>query len=131
MPSGRRLTFVRMRSGMANASSRGRTLTRTSRWAASSCVDGRLDRVDEVAGHPLELEVHPARAGLHVAARHERAVVAPDHAAQRVERRVGSHQREAPRPVEIDLEDVADRRRIAVVGLELVDDLAARPCVPP
>ena len=87
-------------------------------------VDRRLDGVDEVARHPLELEVHPARAGLHVAAGHERAVVAPDDAAQGMERGVGPHQGEPAGPVEVDPDDVADRRRVAVVGLELVDDLA-------
>ena len=44
-----------------------------------------LDLADEVAGHALELEVHPAPAGLHVAARDEGAVVAPHDAAQGVE----------------------------------------------
>ena len=68
----------------------------------------RLDLVDEVTAHPLELEVHPAAAGLHVPAGHEGAVVAPDDAAQRVKRGVGSHQREPPRPVEIDRDDIAD-----------------------
>ncbi len=37
---------------------------------------------------------------------------------------MGPHQGEAPGPIEVDLELVADGRRIAVAGLELVDDLA-------
>ena len=110
---------------MANASSRGRTLTRTSRAARELGVDGRLDRVDEVARHRLELEVHAARARLHVAAGDERAVVAPDDAAQRVERGVGAHQGEAPGPVEVDLERRRRRPAVAVGRLQLVDDLAA------
>ena len=109
---------------MANASSRGRTVDPDVARGRQLGVDGRLDRVDEVARHPLELEVHPARSGLHVAAGHERAVVAPDDAAQRMQRGMGPHQREPPRPVEIDPDHVADRRRVAAVGLELVDDLA-------
>ena len=87
-------------------------------------VDRRLDGVDEVARHPLELEVHATRSRLHVAAGHLRAVVAPDHAAQGVERGVGAHQRMPARPVEVDLDEVADRRRVAAIGLELVGDLA-------
>ena len=109
---------------MANASARGRTATRTSRRGRQLGVDRRLDGVDEVARHPLELEVHATRAGLHVAAGDLRAVVAPDDAAQGVERGVGPHQREPACPVEVDLDEVADRRRVAVIGLELVDDLA-------
>ena len=116
--------MVRMRSGMANASSRGRTSTRTSRAVRQLRVDGRLDRVDEVAGHRLELEVHAPRARFHVAAGHERAVVAPDHAAQGVQRGVGAHQGQATRPVQVDLQRVADGRRVAVGRLQLVDDLA-------
>ena len=38
---------------------------------------------------------------------------------------MGPHQREPAGPVEVDLDDVADRRRVAVARLELVDDLAA------
>ena len=79
-------------------------------------VHGRLDRVDEVARHRLELEVHPAGAGLHVAAGDRRAVVAPDDAAQRVKRGVGAHQREAAGPVEVDPDGVADGRRFAAAS---------------
>ena len=88
-------------------------------------VDRRFDRVDEVAGHPLELEVHSSRAGLHVPTGHQRAIVPPDDAAERVQGRVRAHQREPPRPVEIDFDSVADQRRLDG-GIELVDDLAAR-----
>ncbi len=117
--------MVRIRSGMAKASSRGRTATRTSRCGGQLGVDGGLDGVHQVARHPLELEVHPAGPGLHVAARHERAVVAPDDAAQRVQRRMGPHQRQPPGPLDVDLEDVADRRRAVRRRLQLVGDLAA------
>ena len=109
---------------MANASARGRTFDPDVAGGRQLGVDGRLDGVDQVARHPLELEVHPARPGLHVAAGHERAVVAPDDAAQRVERGVGAHQRQPARPVEVDPDDVPDRRRVAVARLELMDDLA-------
>ena len=88
-------------------------------------VDAGLDGVDEVARHPLELEVHPSRARLHVAARHERAIVAPDDSAQRVQRRVGAHQRMPARPIEVHPNDVSDGRRGILPGLELMDDLAA------
>ena len=108
IPSGSRLTLVRIRSGIANASARGRTATRTSRRGRQLGVDRRLDGVDEVARHPLELEVHATRARLHVAAGHQRAVVAPDDAAQGVQRGVGAHQRQPARPVEVDLDEVAD-----------------------
>ena len=91
-----------MRSGIANASSRGRTSTRTSRAAASSSLTVASISSTRSPRHPLELEVHPARAGLHVAAGHERPVVAPHDAAQGMERRVGPHQGVAAGPVEID-----------------------------
>ena len=55
---------------------------------------------------------------------HQRAVVAPDHAAQGMERGVGAHQGQATGPVEVDLEGIADGRRVALGRLELVDDLA-------
>ena len=110
---------------MANASARGRTATRTSRAAASSALTVASMASTRSPRHPLELEVHPTRPGLHVPAGDERAVVAPDDAAQGVEGGVRPHQREPPGPVEVDLDDVADRRRFAVAGLELVDDLAA------
>ena len=89
-------------------------------------VDGRLDRVDEVAAHRLELEVHPPGAGLHVAAGDERAVVAPDDAAQRVEGRVGAHQARSGEPSR-----GRPGRRSPTAGgstpaLELVDDLVVR-----
>src|SRR5436190_22200783 len=45
-------------------------------------VDRRLDGVDQVSRHSFELEVHPARARLHVAAGDERTVVAPHDVAQ-------------------------------------------------
>ena len=80
---------------------------------------------DEIAAHRLELEVHASGARLHVAAGDERAVVAPDDAAQGMQRGVGPHQGKAARPVEVDLELVADRRWLVLAGLELVDDLAA------
>jgi hypothetical protein len=41
-----------------------------------------------------------------------------------MERRVRAHQREASRPVEVDLDGIPDGRRIATVRFELVDDLA-------
>ena len=37
---------------------------------------------------------------------------------------MGAHQRKAARPIEVDLDEVPDRRRVAAVGFELVDDLA-------
>ena len=79
---------------------------------------------DEVAGHRFELEVHPSGARLHVAARHLGTVIAPDDAAQRMQRRVGPHQREPAGPVEVDVDRVTDLRRLLVAGLEFVDDLA-------
>ena len=91
-------------------------------------VDGRLDRVDEVARHRLELEVHPARPGFHVAAGHLGTVVAPDDPAQGMQRRVGAHQRQATCPVDIDGQRIADRRRL-VIGRQLMRDLAIDlPC---
>ena len=125
MPSGSRLIFVRIRSGMANASVPREHVDPHVARGGELGVDGRLDRVDEVAAHPLELEVHPPRARFHVAAGHERAVVAPYDPTQRVERGVGAHQREASRPVQVDLQLVTDVRGITVAGFELVDDLAA------
>src|SRR4051794_5621663 len=74
-------------------------------------VDSSLDVVDEIAAHPLELEVHPTSAELHVAARDEGAVVAPDDAAQGVEGGVRSHQDVPPCPVDVDGQDVVTRRR--------------------
>src|SRR5207245_2257471 len=80
---------------------------------------------DELAAHPLELEVHPAGTGFHVAAGHECSVVAPDDPAQGMEGGVRPHEEETPRPFELDLESIADGRRIAVPELELVDDVVA------
>ncbi len=96
-------------------------------------VDRRFDGTDELAGHALELEVHPPAPGFHVAARHERAVVAPDDPAQRVERRVRPHQAEPAVPVQVGGEQRervqltgADRRGLRA-GLQLVPDLVALP----
>ena len=114
-----------MRSGIANASVAGQDADPDVARRRELLVDGRLDRADEVAGHPLELEVHPTRARLHVAAGHERAVVAPDDAAQRVQRGVGAHQGKPARPVEVHLDAIAECGRISAIGFELVDDLAA------
>ena len=90
--------MVRIRSGIAKASSRGRTLTRTSRSAASSALTVASIASTRSPDIVLELEVHPPGAGLHVAAGHLRAVVAPDDAAQRVQGGVGAHQRVAGAP---------------------------------
>ena len=84
-----------------------------------------LDLVDELAAHPLEFEVHPAAAGLHVPAGDLRAVVAPDDAAQGVQGGVGPHQQEATRPIDVDLDLVTLGRELAVDRLELVADLPA------
>ena len=73
-------------------------------------LDGTVGRdlgVDQL-GHPLseplgqrpELEVHPGRQRLHVAAGHRLAPFVPDHAAEDVQRGVGAHQGVAPLPVE-------------------------------
>ena len=86
-------------------------------------VHGGLDRVDQVARHRFELEVHPAGAGFHVAAGDLGAVIAPHHAAQRVERGVRAHQRQPAGPVEVDPDGVADGRWFAADRLELVGDL--------
>ncbi len=96
---------------MANASSRGRTADADVTLQGQLGIDGRLDGVHQVAGHPLELEVHPARTGLHVAAGDEGAVVAPDDAAQRVKGGMGPHQGEATGPLDVRLEDVSHARR--------------------
>jgi hypothetical protein len=92
-------------------------------------VDLGLDLVDQLAAHPLELEVHPARAGLHVPAGDLRPVVAPDDAAQRVECRVRPHEREAAGPIEVGDQDVTDGRRLDL-RIELMDDLATRASCP-
>src|SRR5262245_25138209 len=86
-------------------------------------VDVRLDLAHQLARHPFELEVHPAGAGLHVAAGDLRAVVAPDDAAQDMERGVGAHEKVAPRPLDLGPDRVADARRRGS-RLEVVDDLA-------
>ncbi len=103
-PGGRRLTLVRMRSGMANASSRGRTATRTSRSAASSSLTRAS--IESTRSPDIVSNSKSIRPGarLHVAAGHERTVVAPDDAAQGVERGVRAHEGEPPRPVEVDLD---------------------------
>src|SRR6185369_11276785 len=91
-------------------------------------VDLRLDLADELTGHPLELEVHPPRAGLHVAAGDLGAVVAPDDPAQDVERGVGAHQQVPPQPVDLRGHDLADRGERAGGSrrrrIELMDDVA-------
>ena len=106
-----------MRSGIAKASAARQDVDPHVALAASSALTVASIDLDEVAGHRLELEVHPPRARLHVAAGDERAVVAPDDAAQGVQRGVRPHQRQTTGPVEIDLERVArppaDRRRRA------------------
>ncbi len=101
MPSGSRLIFVRIRSGMAKASSRGRTATRISRSAAISSLTRRSISPTSSPRHRLELEVHPPGERLHVAAGDRCAVIAPDDAAQDVERGVGAHQLVAPVPVDL------------------------------
>ena len=117
--------MVRIRSGIANACSRGSTGDPDVAAAEELLVDGRLDRPDELGRHPLELEVHPAAAGLHVAAGHERPVVAPDDAAQGVQRGVRAHQPEAAVPVEVGGEDRRAGRRRLGARLQLVPDLVA------
>ena len=125
IPSGRRLILVRIRSGIGEGLVARQDVHADIPRGGQLGVDGRLDRIDEIARHRLELEVHPARPRLHVAPGDEGSVVAPYDAAQGVEGRVGPHQGEAPSPVEVDLESVIDRRRRALGRIELMDDLAA------
>jgi hypothetical protein len=122
MPSGRRLI------GPDEIRDRERVVARQDRDAdlalgGDLVVDAPLDLADELTGHPLELEVHPAGAGLHVAAGDLRPVVPPDDAAQDVERRVGAHQQMPTVPVDLGSHGVPDRRRPRS-RLQVVDDLA-------
>src|SRR6266536_6540973 len=86
-----------------------------------------FDRTHELAAQPLELEVHPPGPGLHVATGDEGPVSSPDDAAQRVEGRVGSHEHQAARPVQLHLDLVARPGRVGVAELEPVDDVLTRP----
>ena len=93
IPDGSRLILVRIRSGIANASSRGRIATLISRSAAISALTRASIAPTSSPDIRLELEVHPGRARLHVAAGDLRAEIAPDDAAQDVQRGVRPHQR--------------------------------------
>ncbi len=85
-------------------------------------VDPLLDLVDQVAGHRLELEIHPSRQRLHVAARDRCAMVAPHDSAQDVQRRMRSHQLVASLPVELGGDLGVDRRKLGA-GLDGVPDV--------
>ena len=123
IPSGSRLILVRIRSGIANASSRGQDCAPGSRAGRDLRVDASPRSVRRVRRHPLELEVHAARARLHVAAGHLCAVVAPDHAAQDVEGGVRAHQARTGVPIELGGEHLVDGREVAALGLELMRDV--------
>ena len=64
------------------------------------------------AAHALELEVHARLPDVHRAAGHRGAVVAPDHAAEDVQGRVGAHQGVAPLPVDLRLHGRAGGREL-------------------
>src|SRR4029079_751453 len=70
-------------------------------------------------------EVHSTTARLHVAAGDLGAVLAPDHAAQRVQRGMRPHEGVPPRPVEVGHQAVASSGRPTSGRLQLVDDVAA------
>ena len=122
MPSGSRLILVRIRSGMANASSRGRIDDPDLAVGVDLLVDPLLDLADQVAGHRLELEVHPARQRLHVAAGDRCPMVPPHDAAQDMQRGVGSHQPMAALPVDLGGDLGVDGRQLGA-GLDGVPDV--------
>ena len=76
-------------------------------------VDQLLDARPEAFGQRVELEVHPRRQRLHVAAGDGRAPLVPDHAAQHVQRGVRAHQRVTAIPVDLDAHAVARPRASA------------------
>src|SRR5690606_37728372 len=69
-------------------------------------LDGLLETGRDLA----QVEVHAGGQRLHVAARHEAAVVAEDDAAEQVQPRVRAHQRGAPVVLDRPLDDGADGR---------------------
>ena len=81
-----------------------------------------LDLADQVARHRLELEVHPSRQRLHVAAGDRCAMVAPHDAAQDVQRGMRSHQLMASIPVDLGGDLGVDRRKLGA-GLDRVPDV--------
>ena len=101
---------MRMMSGMANASARGRTVTSMARSAAISALQAASIALLEALRNLGEVEVHPRRARLHVAAGDEGADVAEDDAREEVQPRVGAHEQRAPGVVE-GAADLRARRR--------------------
>ena len=127
MAAGIRWAAVRISAGSASATSRGRKSTTISCARSISSLIRLLDLGAEVGGHRREGEVEPALEWLHVAARHRDAVVRPDDAAQDVQRRVGAHQLEASRPVDLSPDLGADLGQGAGVGRDGVPDQPGLP----
>ena len=96
MSGGSRFVAVRMMSGIAKASSRGRTDTSIRRSWRYLGVTRRSHPILEVSRYLGQVEVHPCGQGLHAAARHQRAEVSEDNTGEDMQPGVGSHQRCAP-----------------------------------
>ncbi len=77
-------------------------------------VDLLLHLLGEVNAHVFQLEVHAGRQRLHVAARHQCSVVAPDDTAEDVQRGVGAHQLVAVLPIQHAPDLRAHGRRLDV-----------------
>src|SRR5918992_1830223 len=90
-------------------------------------VDLFLYLLSKLGAHLLQLEVHAGGAGLHIAAGHFCAVVAPDHAAQNVQGGVGAHQQVTAFPVNAPGYSSSDRGRRP---FGLMDDFAIRASHP-
>jgi hypothetical protein len=55
-------------------------------------VDRGFNPLGKIRAHALQLEIHARFQRLHIAAGHMRAEIAPDHAAQNMQRRVRAHE---------------------------------------
>ena len=101
MPSGSRLTLVRIRSGICERFGARQNPNRAPDGLRPAARSSLLDRLQPLGGQVRQQEVHPRAIGVHLAAGDRRAVQLIDHAAHRVQRRVVAHQRVAAIPVDL------------------------------
>ena len=121
---GTRLVAVRMMSGMANACVAGQDPDVDPPVGGDLGVARGLDRVLEARRHLGEVEVHPRRQRLHVAAGDQRAEVPEDDAAEHVQAGVGAHQRGAALVLDGAADRGAGRRQRVVLGGDQVQVVA-------
>src|SRR5262249_22150843 len=81
------------------------------------------DLLRQLIGEVAQLEVQSALVGVHVAAGHGSLIIAPDHPAKQVERRMCTHQLVAARPVDRPVDRLTDHWH--ALTLQRVPDMVA------